>query len=1068
MQLKKKRWLGLAFAPALFALIGFASPAQANNYNDNCANYPGNFDGNGTVTISNTGTCTLNQAVTATGAVSITSSGSVSTASAISGSSVSINATSGAISATAITSTSGALSLTTTNGAISADTLNASNGALTVNSGTSLTFTNVVQSTNGLVDLKAVNNIQTKKVTAGYGLKIESTTGKIIADGGAATNDALKANNGKLEIISKDLLTITGITTSINGDMELTADKDLMADAISSGYGLKVTSTNGKINITAKVDSNTSNFGGNILLTAKNNIATGDINTHGSTSYGGVEINANTGGTSVLFTIGGSGEPNGVNGSINTSNTTAGGTDPNFIRGGVFITNGTPTSNLGITVADVSKIQVNSTMGRSGLIILNAQDGPLTFAAGTLSSDGAAGGAGQIILMAKTITFGANSVVSATQTQGLAGTSHGITIATGAINFSGSTGLSLKADGDGTGNKSIYLFPQKTVTVSSNSDYHALTWNSTFASLSTIDRPLSFVGTGTAPLFVSADGSNTGIQIAGNATSFSGGKVTLESKGNTNHGVFYFDSGPSNDGKGLTFTSSAALLVDASADTTANAKGGDIFVSTDALSLNASGHTFKAVGPTATGSNGDGGRILISSVAATQLKTSSKVTIVADAASAGTGNAVAEDVANINIRKAIELYPGPVNLDIGTAAGQYSMSAKGGKNGGNGGTVIVSSSPVNILVPNAINASAQGGNGNGGEIYFYSYVNSISPTATLTAIGKGNGQGGKFTAYSFVLGADVNKFIKVDGGANVAAAFNGSISLNGILCQQRKTTETARWPKTYWNCVRPDPAVESSLDKAIGNVLITKLTATARNAVGTRIYVYEFADFASYQGFFSKFPPDQVAGATFMATGTTPNIYSAVTAPLARTEPTLREITVHEIGHALDLLKGRTTQSGHPTYDAFVQNDFFTLDYLTEFGAPYVSRNPCVQTGIVPAPFTSVPAVCGTDGQTIQAAYVGKLNSFILRDQPGAAYFFQKNVAESAWTELYAQELSYEAYISSTVPTPVFAYILEDTVFQSGYFACTRTWAGRVRDGLSTPPTGGTCANPLPSGYGPY
>jgi hypothetical protein len=70
----KKRWLGLAFAPALFALIGFASPASAANYSGNCAGISA-FDGNGYVDITNTGTCTLPTAITASGFIHINSTG---------------------------------------------------------------------------------------------------------------------------------------------------------------------------------------------------------------------------------------------------------------------------------------------------------------------------------------------------------------------------------------------------------------------------------------------------------------------------------------------------------------------------------------------------------------------------------------------------------------------------------------------------------------------------------------------------------------------------------------------------------------------------------------------------------------------------------------------------------------------------------------------------------------------------------------------------------------------------------------------------------------------------------
>jgi hypothetical protein len=72
----KKRWLGLAVVPALLALISFASPAKAADYNDTCANIA-QFNGQGNVTINEAGSCTLNQAVTASGWIRITAGGSI-------------------------------------------------------------------------------------------------------------------------------------------------------------------------------------------------------------------------------------------------------------------------------------------------------------------------------------------------------------------------------------------------------------------------------------------------------------------------------------------------------------------------------------------------------------------------------------------------------------------------------------------------------------------------------------------------------------------------------------------------------------------------------------------------------------------------------------------------------------------------------------------------------------------------------------------------------------------------------------------------------------------------------
>lgn len=49
MKLIKKRWLSLAIAPALLALIGFATPANATTYTS-CASVPPTVSGDADIT----------------------------------------------------------------------------------------------------------------------------------------------------------------------------------------------------------------------------------------------------------------------------------------------------------------------------------------------------------------------------------------------------------------------------------------------------------------------------------------------------------------------------------------------------------------------------------------------------------------------------------------------------------------------------------------------------------------------------------------------------------------------------------------------------------------------------------------------------------------------------------------------------------------------------------------------------------------------------------------------------------------------------------------------------------
>lgn len=108
----KKRWLGLAIAPALLALIGFASPALANDYTGTCAAYPGSFDGTGNVDINSTGVCTISVPVTAQGFVHITSTGAITAQGLTAGTDIDVKTTTaGAITTQSLSSASGDIKL---------------------------------------------------------------------------------------------------------------------------------------------------------------------------------------------------------------------------------------------------------------------------------------------------------------------------------------------------------------------------------------------------------------------------------------------------------------------------------------------------------------------------------------------------------------------------------------------------------------------------------------------------------------------------------------------------------------------------------------------------------------------------------------------------------------------------------------------------------------------------------------------------------------------------------------------------------------------------------------------
>lgn len=868
---------------------------------------------------------------------------------------------------------------------------------------------------------------------------------------------------GRIKITAGGAVTTQSLTATQEVDIQAPASSDItVTGSLNSDLGfVNLYGANISVSGTVAVTNN-----GNILIRAQKNLVTGSVT--GAPGFN-IDLKANQDGSAnTVFTIGGTGNANGVNGTITARPV---GYAPYFAGAIIHVVNGTGSSTGGITLTNPANIVATPQPGtRAAYIFLNAQNGVLTIPTGTLSADGTgSNGAGLIALMARTIAFGANAIVSASQSSSAVGTLHGVLISAEKVTYQGTSGLNLIGSGNGADTFNtgyVQVFPQGVVTISDPETPANLP---IFAVIGTIQAGnVTFQGTGTAPLNITADGNDTRIAFTGTTLTFTGGAVKMQARGATNHKIRLQNPGTLTGANvGLNFGGTGAVTLDVLGVAGA---GGDIELFLDKATFNKPTYTFTANGPTA--SNGDGGTINVSSQLLT-LSPTARLTITANASSSGTGNAIASDPQNGD-PKAIKFFPGGVPLDIGTASGvgQVSFAAKGGQTGGNGGTIVISSSPVNIKTANAVNASALAGNGNGGEIFIFSNIQSLEPSATMTAIGKGTGKGGKFTTgNSAALAGDINRYVKVDGGTNVGSQFHGSIKLNGITCQQRKTTSTSAWPKTYWNCVNTEPNPESDLDKVIGQVTIAKLSSTLRNLGSSRIFLYEFSSFAAFQSYFSQSPQDTVAGATWMSVvGTTPNIYSSVTAPSGRTEATLREITIHELGHAFDLLKGRANQSANSSYNNYVQNDFLTLDYLTEqSGPPFVQRNPCIQNGSLAAPFSTISSVCGVDGLTLNPTYAGLKNSEILRHPNLAAtYWFNKNVTLDAWNELYAQALSYQAYIATTTPTPVFAYIVPDTIFSRGYFSCSRSWAQALAAGQTTPPGTGTCANVLPTGYGPY
>lgn len=916
---------GLAGLALVLSCLFGAPAAFANNYTGDCATYPGAFDGNGDVDITEPGSCSIGS-IAATGHIHITASGSVTAGN--------------------LTTTYGEITVTNSSGAVSTGDISPGWYATIIADGALTTGT--ILAPGGEVNLTSYNGAVTPQDITGFyhvvitakndihlGGALESLFNEVhltSTDGDVITSDPIKAyysnqieaTNGKVtinemkstfydvKVKAGDEITTDKLTGGTYGNLVVTTTSgDITTKELATGYSIKVKADDGAIDLDT-VTSNTGDLNGNILIVGSQNIKTKNIVATGTSSYGGVEIRANTSGGSTEFIVGGTGNTNGVNGTIDTTNTTGGGTTADFIHGGVLITNGT-TSAGGIRLTNMNDLKVNASGSRSGIIILDAKDGNITLpGGGALQSDGTgSNGAGAITLNGKEIHFGNDTTVSASQSSTATGTAHYVQVAAETLTFGGtSTGLVLKADGDGDGiytKGAVQVLPQGSLTINSNyadsdDSYQYLYW---YTLANPTNAALNITGGSSSPLKISANGSVTAVDIRGNGTTFTGGDVTIEAKGKVGHTINILDSG-SADNKGLTFGVLGNVVVDASGDNGAGsgASGGDIQISSDIITLNGASHTFKAAGP-ASG-DGDGGAVYFAAAQYTSLIGTSKVTINADAAPSGNGNGVTGDPA-VYGRKAVQFYPGSINVDYGNAAGQYLISAKGGSSGGNGGTVLLSSSfgalkAVGAGADAAIDVSAQAGDSNGGEIYFYNYV-GFANGAEAKANGTGTGNGGKFTSYYYdpanPLG--VKTFIKVEGASTqLATAENdfGRVTINGVICQQR-TTGQAAWPSTYWNCAHPDASnvKESSLKDAL-----IALPATFQGLLSD-VDVYVMANSAAYNSYFNSTLSVEAQGvstsgqkraAVFEAKGTGPIDISGF----------LKGALMHEMGHLVNAYDG--------------------------------------------------------------------------------------------------------------------------------------------------------------------
>jgi hypothetical protein len=738
------------FAGGAFALCSlglFATPALAD-YTGTCADAPATITGNANIGDLSTN-CSLGS-VSATGYIFVQGS-SVETGALTAGTFATVES-GGSITTTGTIQTGPGYAIQISTGQ-SVTTASLSSGGGVSVGGTSITVNGNVLGSDGTVDLEVSQGDLkiTGSVTSTLGPVILSATYDVTT-GNVTADTQLTATAG-----SSGTLTMGTVTSELTADLVLSAGLDIVTGALNGGAGVGVTSTNGTITSGA-INSNKAGGNGNVVLQAYGNVFAQSISTNGGATNGAIDIEANTGGGSTLFTIGAS-STNGVATTLSTNNTSAGG-------GGVLINNGTANSTGGITVASGADINVSSSGQQAGGIFLNAQKGPFTLSAGTLSSDGNSSSnlqANIVIIQGQSVTAGSGTIISASQTAAATAVVHYVVIEAQTLT---TNGLTVHADGDGLSANPAQadLLTPGTITVTSNSslDFLQFTVN-TNGNYFTNNVPLTVTGSGA--LTVTANGNNAAVYIGAQPITFSNAALTLQSKGTTAHSIEIAYFGTLTGTDGLVLNNTGTVTIDASG-MTGNDPGGAVQIQLDkmsstaslqihadglgtgaggtvtffpststlggtnvAMTANGAGTTgttnvnFEPSGATAINSttfsltangpasgNGNAGTVSFSAYPLT-LGASTKGMLTANGPAAGTGNG-----------GTVTLNPGFTgSASLGTNDGDFSLSATGGSSGGNGGTLTVNPGfgtiKLDTAQATALNVSVPTGKtGNGGTI----------------------------------------------------------------------------------------------------------------------------------------------------------------------------------------------------------------------------------------------------------------------------------------------------------------------------------------------------------------
>lgn len=764
-------------ALSLFSLLG---ASQAFAQADPCA---GPFPGPN-VSIVKSGDCTISSEINVAGTVSIQiTGGSLTDASNIAGGSVSISQSGGTTTLAGLAS-SGAINVSS-DGALSIGSVSSQSG-VTASSGNSDINVGGAIYVEGAVQLTANNGkINAQTITANFqpvtlsssgtlttgavnapsaDVTATSTNGDIDVTGDINAQGAVKltAANGK---IAAQAINSGGNLVSLNAD-------SIQGTSVSAGAYVYAKSTTGSIKFSGDVTANTSGVGFGIQLYAQGDLSAGNLSEAG-TNGGFVDIWSNMGGASSPFTIGGSGNTNGINGTI-----TATGASSN--RNGLLVQNGTASSTGDITITNGSNINVTNTGAQSGSIWISANQGTVTIQGGTLSADGSGTQAGGgVVLIGNTISAPSGAVLSARQSPSVSGSTPQIWLAATNINFGGS---GLTADTDGSYGQ-IFVYPAGTLSVTTNMDTTFLIWN--LSANYSVTGSVSFNGTG-SPLNLTANGTNGTLFVEtpqGNIT-FDAGPISLTANGT--NGDLYVNPGIG----GVTFNSAENPIT-----LTANGTNGqvDVWSNTANITFNGSNN------PLTLTANGDNGQINVGSTSGnidfnnpggaislsangnnTRVNVNGYPLTFTGASLSVTANGNSSNFIGLGVGNNTQTGSDGINFDI-TGATVIDASAAAGQSSGNiniwEDQVTINGTSFAMMVN-----GPSSGDGNAGALSLL-WANTILNPATAASFSangpsSGNGNGGSITYWP---GAPTIAFGSSAGQLSFAAKGGGATGNGGSI-----------------------------------------------------------------------------------------------------------------------------------------------------------------------------------------------------------------------------------------------------------------------------------------------